>query len=473
MLKKSYIKMNSHRRRVFRLIGTAIGGSDQDFTGMRVGKAIFLLSLPMVIEMLMESIFAVIDIFFVSRLGADAIATVGLTESLMVIVYAVGFGFSMATTALVARRTGEKNNKGAALAAGQAILIGLIVSIAIAIPGALFAGNLLSLMGASQELVAQNAGYTRIMFAGNTVVMLLFIINAIFRSAGDAAISMRVLMVANLINIVLDPVLIFGLGPIPAFGIEGAAFATNIGRGIAVLYQLKILISQRSRIHIQWRLLSPKPAILIQLIKLSLGAIGQNLISTASWIFMVRLVSHFGSVAMAGYTIGIRVILFSLMPSSGLGNAAATLVGQNLGAGKPDRAQRSVWITGFVNMGLLGFISLFFMLIPEQFIRLFIDNREVIVQGALCLKIVGAGMLFYAMGMVIHQALNGAGDTVTPTLLNLICFWAIEIPLAWFLAMRGGFNVEGVYIAIVIAESTLTLLGMWVFSRGKWKLMKV
>ncbi|HBZ67512.1 MAG TPA: MATE family efflux transporter [Bacteroidales bacterium] len=465
--------MNSHRRRVFRLIGTAIGGSDQDFTSMRVGKAIFLLSLPMVLEMLMESIFAVIDIFFVSQLGADAIATVGLTESLMVIVYSIGFGFSMATTALVARRIGEKNSKGAAVAAGQAILIGLMVSIIIAIPGALFAGDLLSLMGASPELVARNAGYTHIMFAGNTVVMLLFIINAIFRSAGDAAISMRVLMVANLINIVLDPILIFGWGPIPAIGIEGAAFATNIGRGIAVLYQLKILAGQSSRIHIQWRLLRPKPAILIQLIKLSLGAIGQNLIATASWIFMVRLVSHFGSVAMAGYTIGIRVIMFSLMPSSGLGNAAATLVGQNLGAGKPDRAQRSVWITGFVNMALLGFISVFFIIIPEQFIRLFIDDYAVIVQGALCLKIVGAGMLFYAMGMVMHQALNGAGDTITPTLLNLICFWAIEIPLAWFLALKGGFNVEGVYLAIVIAESTLTLLGMWVFSRGKWKLKKI
>jgi len=398
------------------------------------------------------------------------VAAVGLTESLMVIIYAIGFGFSMATTALVARRIGEKKREGAAEAAGQAILIGLMVSVAIAIPGALFSEHLLGLMGASPELVSQNSGYTRIMYAGNMVIMLLFIINAIFRSAGDAAISMRVLMLANALNIVLDPLLIFGLGPVPALGIEGAAIATNIGRGIAVLYQLRILAGHSSRIHIRWRLLRPRPAMLLQLVKLSLGAIGQNIISTASWIVLVRIVAQFGSVALAGYTIAIRVILFSLMPSSGLGNAAATLVGQNLGAGKPHRAQRSVWITGFVNMALLGFISIFFLLIPEMFIGLFISEPGVVVQGALCLQIVGAGMLFYAMGMVMHQALNGAGDTVTPTLLNIICFWAIEIPLAWFLAIRNGYDVKGVYLAIVIAESILTLLGMWVFSRGKWKL---
>lgn len=463
------LKISHFRQRLFRLIGQAVGGNDQDYTSMRVGKAIFLLSLPMVLEMLMESVFAVVDIFFVSRLGSDAVAAVGLTESLMVIIYAIGFGFSMATTALVARRVGEKNAKGAGEAAGQAILIGLMVSVVIALPGAFFAESLLALMGASESLIAANAGYTRIMFAGNTVIMLLFIVNAIFRSAGDAALSMRVLMLANGLNIVLDPLLIFGWGPIPALGIEGAAIATNIGRGVAVLYQLKILAGTSSRVHVSWRLLRPRPVILLQLVRLSMGAIGQNIIATASWIAMVRIVAHFGTAAMAGYTIAIRVILFSLMPGSGLGNAAATLVGQNLGAGKPERAQRSVWITGFVNMALLGFISLFFLVIPAFFIQLFISDHEVVVQGAICLQIVGAGMLFYAMGMVMHQALNGAGDTVTPTLLNLICFWAIEIPLAWFLAMRAGFDVKGVYLAIVIAESILTLLGMWVFSRGRWK----
>lgn len=464
---------NLQIRRLFRLLGEAVGGSDQDFTSMRVGKAIFLLSLPMVLEMFMESVFAVADIFFVSHLGADAIAAVGITESLMVIIYALGFGFSMATTAVVARRIGEKNRSAAAEAAGQAILIGLFVSFLIALPGALLAEELLLLMGASESLVAHNAGYTRFMFAGNSVIMLLFIINAIFRSAGDAAISMRVLVVANLLNIVLDPLLIFGFGPIPALGIEGAAIATNIGRGIAVLYQLRILAGNSSRIHLRRDQLRPRPRIMLQILKLSLGAVGQNIIATASWVIMVRIVAHFGSVAMAGYTIAIRVILFSLMPSSGLGNAAATLVGQNLGAGKPRRAQRSVWITGFVNMGLLGFISLFFMLIPEVFIRFFISDAQVVAQGALCLQIVGAGMLFYAMGMVIHQSLNGAGDTVTPTLLNLLCFWAIEIPLAWYLALKAGYDVKGVYWAIVIAESTLTLLGMWVFSLGKWKLKTV
>lgn len=473
MLLSIRLKISDFRRRIFRLIGEAVGGNDQDYTSMRVGKAIFLLSLPMVLEMLMESVFAVVDIFFVSRLGSDAVAAVGLTESLMVIIYAIGFGFSMATTALVARRIGEKNREGAGEAAGQAILIGLMVSVVIALPGAFYAESLLALMGASESLIAANAGYTRIMFAGNTVIMLLFIINAIFRSAGDAALSMRVLMLANGLNIVLDPLLIFGWGPIPPLGIEGAAIATNIGRGVAVLYQLKILAGAGSRVHVSWRLLRPRPVILLQLVKLSMGAIGQNIIATASWIAMVRIVAHFGTAAMAGYTIAIRVILFSLMPGSGLGNAAATLVGQNLGAGKPERAQRSVWITGFVNMALLGFISLFFMVIPAFFIQLFISDREVVAQGALCLQIVGAGMLFYAMGMVMHQALNGAGDTVTPTVLNLICFWAIEIPLAWFLAMNAGFDVKGVYLAIVIAESILTLMGMWVFSRGRWKLKVV
>lgn len=462
-----------HVQRFLRLFKEAVAGSDQDYTNMRVGKAIFLLSLPMVLEMLMESVFAVADIFFVSRLGADAIAAVGITESLMVIIYALGFGFSMATTALVARRIGEKNRHGASEAAGQAILIGLVISVAIAIPGSLMADKLLLMMGASAELVQHNAGYTRIMFAGNSVIMLLFIINAIFRSAGDAAISMRVLVVANLLNILLDPLLIFGWGPIPALGIEGAAIATNIGRGVAVLYQLKILSGLSSRIHLKWQQLKPMPAIMWQIIKLSLGAVGQNLIATASWVVMVRIVSQFGSAAMAGYTIAIRVILFSLMPSSGLGNAAATLVGQNLGAQKPHRAQRSVWITGFVNMGLLGVVSSFFVLIPEAFIRLFINDGEVIRQGAMCLQIIGAGMLFYAMGMVMHQALNGAGDTITPTLLNLICFWAIEIPLAWYLALQANMGVKGVYWSIVLAESTLTLLGMWVFSRGKWKLKVV
>jgi len=455
------------------LIKQALAGGDQDYTSLKLGEAIFLLAIPMVLEMIMESIFAIVDIFFVSKLGYDAIAAVGLTESMMTIVYAIAVGFSAGTTALVSRRIGEKHPGAAAKAAGQSMLAGMIVSVLLAIPGFFYSYELLRLMGASEELARMNHGYTQIMFAGNAVIMMLFIINAAFRSAGDAALSMRVLLIANGINIILDPLLIFGFGPIPALGIEGAAIATNIGRGFAVVFQFYILFKGKMRIKLRLSHLIPDLHLMATLVKLSIGGILQNMIATASWIVMVRIISVFGSAAVAGYTIGIRIIIFSLLPSWGLSNAAATLVGQNLGADKPDRAQRAAWITGFSNMILLGLISVVFVAFPGFFVRMFISDTEVLKAGINCLQIVSAGFLFYAMGMVMTQSLNGAGDTYTPTLLNFICFWLIEIPLAYLLAIFAGLEANGVYYAIVIAESTLTLLGIYIFSRGKWKLKKV
>jgi len=462
-----------HIRNYLHLLRQALAGGDQDYTSLKLSTAIFLLSVPMVLEMIMESVFAIVDIFFVSRLGSDAIAAVGLTESMMTLVYAIAVGFSAGTTALISRRIGEKNPGAAAKAAGQSMIAGLLVSSLLAIPGIFYSYELLKLMGAGESLALQNHGFTRIMFAGNAVIMMLFIINAAFRSAGDAALSMRVLLIANGINLVLDPLFIFGFGPIPAFGIEGAAIATTTGRGIAVAFQLYVLFRGRMRIKLKMVHLIPDFRLMASVIKLSIGGILQNLIATASWIVMVRIISVFGSTAVAGYTIGIRIIIFSLLPSWGVSNAAATLVGQNLGAGRPDRAQRAAWITGFANMSLLGLISILFISFPGFFIRMFIQDVEVIRAGITCLQIVSSGFLFYAFGMVMTQSLNGAGDTYTPTLLNFICFWLIEIPLAYYLALRAGFETNGVYYAIVIAESTLTLLGIYVFSRGRWKLKKV
>ena len=466
-------KLRQRLSNYWQLIRLSLSGTDQDFTTMKLRKAIVLLSIPMVIEMIMESVFAVVDIFFVSKLGADAVAIVGLTESLMTIVYAIGFGLSMGTTALVARRIGEKDIDGARSSAVQAIIAGCLVSIVIAAGGVIYTREVLTLMGASNSMVEQYHAFTSIMFGGNMVIILLFIINAIFRSAGDAAISMRVLFMANLINIVLDPILIFGLGPIPALGIKGAAIATNIGRGLAVAYQFYVLFRGNGRVAIKISDIVPDFKLLWSLIRLSLGGIGQNIIATSSWIGMVRIVSEFGSGAVAGYTIAIRIIIFSLLPSWGISNAAATLVGQNLGAGKPDRAERSVYITGVANMILLLAISLVFIFLPAPFIRLFISDPNVLEYGITCLRIVSYGLMFYGLGMVMTQSLNGAGDTYTPTILNLICFWMLEIPLAWFLALHLGYAFEGVFYAVFVAESILSLMGLAMIKRGKWKLKQV
>lgn len=476
----SYLKIKSGKinflknlKPLLKDIREAIAGTDQDFTSGNLGRAIFLLSVPMVLEMIMESVFAVVDIWFVSRLGAEAVATVGITESMITIVYSIAMGLSMATSALVARRSGEKDRNGASNSAFQGIMVALISSVVIAIPGGIFAADLLGLMGISAEIAGSFASYTAIMLGGNTVIMLLFVINAVFRSAGDAAISMRVLWMANIINLILDPILIFGWGPVPAMGIAGAAIATTIGRGLAVIYQLYMLFYGKGRIRFRLSGLGIDFPLMGKLIRISLGGIGQTIIATSSWIGMVRIIAEFGSDVVAGYTIAIRIVVFSLLPSWGISNAASTLVGQNLGANQPDRAEKSVWATGKVNIILLGLIGILFIASPEYFIRLFIDDPNVVAVGSRALQIVSFGFLAYGFGMVLINAFNGAGDTRTPTGINLVCFWLIEIPLAAILGLYTGLNENGVFYAIVISETLLTVFAFILFRKGKWKLNKV
>ena len=460
-------------RSFFRNVSEAVSGSEQDYTEGKLSRAIMLLSIPAVLEMIMESVFVISDIWFVSKLGPDAVATVGLTESLITIIYAIALGLGTATTSMVSRRIGEKNNNAASVTAFQAILLGLIISLLVGIPGAIFGSDLLKGMGASGKIVNEYSGYTRIMLGGNGVIMMLFIINAIFRSAGDAAVAMKVLWLGNIINIILDPCLIFGLGPFPELGVTGAAVATTIGRGTAVLVQFYLLFRGHKRVKLSFRHLVVDFKIMVRILRLSVGSIGQNLIGTSSWIALVRIISMFGSEVVAGYTIGIRIIGFTLLPSWGLSNAASTMVGQNLGAKKPDRAERSVWITGWINMALLGMIGAVLALFPEPFIRLFITDDKVIASGVLCLRIVSLGYISYGLGMVLANSFNGAGDTSTPLKINIVAYWLVEIPLAYFLAIRSGLEEEGVFISIVVAETLLTIIAWLVFRRGKWKLKVV
>lgn len=468
-IKSGKTNFSKNMKSLFRDIKEAISGSDQDFTKGSINRAIFLLSVPMVLEMIMESVFAVVDIWFVSRLGADAVATVGITESLITIVYSIAIGLSMATSALVARRIGEKNKDGATKSAFQGVAVAAFTSLIIAIPGAIYADDLLILMGVSGEIASEFSAYTSIMLGGNVVIMLLFVINGIFRSSGDAAISMRVLWLANIINLILDPILIFGWGPIPAMGIAGAAIATNIGRGIAVSYQLYVLFYGKVRVGFSLSALKIDFPLMAKLVKISLGGIGQTIIATSSWIGMVRIIAEFGSEVVAGYTIAIRVVIFSLLPSWGISNATATLVGQNLGAKEPDRAEKSVWATGKINIMLLGMIGIIFIITPAFFIRLFITDSAVVEVGATALRIISFGFFAYGFGMVLIHAFNGAGDTRTPTRINLICFWLIEIPLASFLALYAGMEENGVFYSIVISETLLAAIAFFLFRKGKWK----
>ncbi|HKY42230.1 MAG TPA: MATE family efflux transporter [Pyrinomonadaceae bacterium] len=445
------------------------GSHHHDYTKGPIGRAILLLAIPMVLEMIMESVFAVVDIFWVSHLGFEAAATVGLTESLLTLIYALAIGLSIGATAMVARRIGEQNPDGAARAAVQSIVIAIVMSIVIGAVGAPLAPELLKLMGGSPWVIEHGAAFTQIMLAGNATVVMLFMINAIFRGAGDAAIAMRTLWLANWINILLGPCLIFGLGPFPEMGIVGAAIATNIGRGTGALFALSKLLRKGGRFNIERRHLRIEPAIITRLIRLSATATFQVFIGMASWIGLVRIISSFGSNAVAGFTFGIRVILFALLPSWGMANAAATMVGQALGARDPERAERAVWKAGFYNMIFLGIVGLLFIFFAPQIIWFYTDDPAVSQYGVACLRIVAYGFLFYAYGMVLTQSFNGAGDTWTPTIINLFVFWLWEIPLAYVLSSVLGMGPRGVFAAMTIAFSTLAVVSAAVFRRGRWK----
>ena len=447
----------------------SLRGSHRNYTTGPIGRSILLLAIPMVLEMVMESVFAVVDIFWVSHLGTDAAATVGLTESLLTLIYALAIGLSIGATAMVARRIGEQNPDGAARAAVQAIAIAVIVSLVIAVIGAPLAPKLLSLMGGSPWVIEHGSSFTRVMLAGNVTVVMLFMVNAIFRGAGDAAIAMRTLWLANWINIVLGPCLIFGIGPFPKLGIVGAAIATNIGRGTGAVYALVRLFRPGGRFDIQRQHLRLEPAIMSRLLRLSSTATFQVFVGMASWIGLVRIISSFGSDAVAGYTFGIRVILFALLPSWGMSNAAATMVGQALGAKNPDRAERAVWQAGFYNMIFLGLVGLIFIVFAPQIIGLYTADPHVAAYGVDCLRVVSYGFLFYAYGMVLGQSFNGAGDTWTPTIINLFVFWLWEIPLAFVLSVHFDLGPRGVFVAITVAFSTLAVVSALVFRQGKWK----
>lgn len=458
----------------FRLLKQALKGDEQDYTALSIDRAIFLLSVPMILEMIMESVFAVVDVYFVSQLNDnDAVATIGLTESVLTLVYSLAIGLSMGATAMVARRVGEKDIPAARVAALQAIYIGLGVSLLVSVVGIFFSDDILRLMGGSESLIERNVGYTRWMFTGNITIMMLFLINAIFRGAGDASLAMRSLIIANGLNIVLDPLFIFGFGPVPAMGVEGAAIATNIGRGVGVLYQVYHLVRGKGTIKLARQKMAVQWDIIVRLLKVSAGGTGQFIIASASWLFLVRIMSTFGSPAVAGYTIAIRLIVFAILPAWGMANASATLVGQNLGAGHPERAEKSVWRAAFLNMIFLGLVTVAFLLLARPMIALFTDDAEVLRHGIMCLQIVSLGYVFYAYGMVVSQSFNGAGDTRTPTLINLVGFWMFQIPLAYFLALQLGVGTPGVYAAISIAESAIAIAGIIIFRQGKWKSVRI
>lgn len=459
--------------KLWRDIKLSISGNEHDFTRGNIGRAILLLSVPMVLEMVMESIFAIADIFFVSKLGADAVAAVGITESLMSIIYGLGIGLSTGTAALISRRIGEKKPEEAASVAFNSIILAIIVSSAIFFVGLYYSETLLNLMGADRNVIKIGSGYTKIMLMSNFVITLLFVINSVFRNAGDAAISMRVLWIANIINIILDPLLIFGIGFFPKMGVEGAAIATSIGRGTAVIYQIYLLLKGKNRIKIKKQNLILNTNILWKIIKLSAGGVFQSLIVTSSWIFLVRIIASFGSVVIAGYTIAIRILIFSILPSWGMSNAASTLTGQNLGANQPERAEKSVWITAFINMIFLTLVAIILILFSENFISMFIDDIEVIRNGTNGLKYISCSLFAYSIGMVIVQALNGSGKTQLPTYINLVCFWIVQIPLAYFLANKTELGEKGVYISIIVGDLLLTIIGVILFRKGNWKLSKV
>ncbi|WP_430907567.1 MATE family efflux transporter [Maribacter sp. 2-571] len=464
---------NNNIRNFFTYFRNAVLGKTSDFTAGSIRKAIFMLSVPMILEMMMESIFAIVDIAYVSQVSINAVATIGLTESVVTLVYAIAIGLSMAATAIVARRIGEKNIQGAKEAAVQAIALGVVVALIIGILGYHYAEDILALMGAAPDLISEGVGYTRLLLGGNITILLLFLINAIFRGAGDAAIAMWALVLSNTLNIILDPIFIFGWGPVPEFGVTGAAIATTIGRGTAVLFQLAVLFFGWSKIKIGLSDLVLRIKVMWNLIQVSAGGIAQFLIGTSSWVFLMRIMSEFGSEVLAGYTIAIRIMLFSLMPSWGMSNAAATMVGQNLGANKPQRAEASVWKTGKYNAFFMGGVSLIYLLFAKTMVGWFHTDPVVVSNGALCLRVIAMGYIFYAYGMVVTQAFNGAGDTGTPTKINLLAFWLFQLPLAYLASFYWDLGPLGVFMAITSAEVLLAVISLYWFKKGRWKQVRV
>ena len=454
-------------------IREAVRGTNADYTKIPLRRAVFLLAVPMVLELVLESTFAVVDIFFVAKLGPSAVATVGLTESYLFLLYAMAMGLAMAVTAVIARRIGEGRREEAAVSAAQAIFIALLVSVLPAIIGIVYAQDLLRLMGADAWSIEHGYRYTQWMLGGNAVIMLLFVINAIFRGAGDAAIAMRVLWLSNGLNILLCPLLIFGLGPVPALGIEGAAIATNIGRGVGVLFQLWVLFRGGKHIHVAAAQLRWQGAVLWHIVRTSLGGVGQMIVAMTSWIFLMRILASIGSEAVAGATIAIRIMMFTMMPAWGMSNAAATLVGQNLGAQQPERAEASVWQIGWYNMAYLVVVSVLFFAFPNQLIGFFTQDAKVIEVGAQWLRILSYSFFIYGWWMVTVQAFNGAGDTMTPTKINVVFFWLIQIPLSYALAIGLGWQHTGVFWAVFVSETSVGLFTLWLFKRGRWKTVQV
>lgn len=453
---------------LWRAVPAAIRGSSEDYTQVPLSRAIVLLAIPMMLELVMESTFGLVDIFFVGKLGSAAVATVGLTGSLIILVFAIVMGLSMGTTAMVARRIGEGDPRAAGIAAWQAILAGVLGAAPVSLVGALLASRMLGWMGGTPEVV-EGYLYTSVLFAGSATIFLLFLNNAIFRGAGDAAVAMRSLWLANLINIILDPLLIFGIGPFPELGLLGAALATTVGRGAGVVYQLLILFRGTGRITLARESIGWNPSVLRRLLRVSGTGMLQFFVATAAWLGVTRIIALFGQAVLAGYTIALRLIHFAILPSWGVSNAAATLVGQNLGAKKPDRAERAVLTTGFVNFAMLGVIAIVFSLFAEPMIRIFSSNGEVVSTGIEALKILSSGYIFAGFSMVFGQAFNGAGDTVTPAWINFLVYWCWQLPLAYALAKPLGVGTLGVYIALVVSGATWMVIGYILFRRGSWK----
>jgi putative MATE family efflux protein len=461
------------RRSVWAELRDAMRGTSADYTKIPLRRAVFLLAVPMVLELVLESTFAVVDIYFVAKLGSSAVATVGLTETLLFLLYAIGMGLAMGVTAVVARRVGEGDREAAAVSAVQAIWVAFLASVPFAVVGIVFAQDLLRLMGADAWTLENGYPYMQWALGGNAVIMLLFTINAIFRGAGDAAAAMRVLWFANALNIVLDPILIFGFGPIPALGVEGAAIATTIGRGAGVLLQLWILFRGGQHLVVLRSQIVWHAAILWSIVRTSLGGIGQMIVAMTAWIFLMRILAAIGSEAVAGATIAIRIMMFTMMPAWGMSNAAATLVGQNLGAHEPARAEASVWRIGAYNMVYLILVAILFFSLPAELMGIFTDDAAVIATGAEWLRILSYSLFVYGWWMVSVQAFNGAGDTITPTWINVVFFWLIQIPLSWALAVALGWQQSGVFWGVFISETSVGLFTLWLFTRGKWKTAQV